>query len=108
MSIKKINEKKTRKRFFKEAKKLEDLYTLTKMISGIITGILLGFLKIIGVLGFLIGIGIIVFLFLVFRYLLGLKDIHPARLLLWDGTFSFFILMIMTWALVFNLTVQLP
>jgi len=87
--------------------KAEDIYTLIKMVTGAILGVILGFMKITGLLGFIIGILAILAIFVFGRYALDLKEVHPARLLLWDGTFTFFILLILTWTLVFNFTVPL-
>jgi len=105
MSVK--NKRKVKKRKIFAKGKCEDLYSLTKMITGIITGIILGITKIVGLLGFLIGCLIIIMFYFIGRYVFNLKNEKPIKLLLWYGTFSFFFLMIVTWALVLNFTTEL-
>ncbi|RLE72291.1 MAG: hypothetical protein DRZ80_07385 [Thermoprotei archaeon] len=104
MSIKKGREKK-KTLFTKE--KAEDLYVLIKIIAGAVLGTVLGLTKTVGSIGFLIGILVIVVIFFFGWYFMNLRHVHPAKLLLWDGTFSFFLVMIMVWALIFNFTANL-
>jgi len=100
--MKKKSLKKKRKMFSIETQG-EDIYTLIKMILGGVLGVVLGVFGIIGALGFIIGIIVLIGFFVIGRYLFKLSTVNPIRLLLWDGTFSFFLFMILTWAITINI-----
>ncbi len=100
--MKKKSLKKKRKMFSIETQG-EDIYTLVKIVLGGVLGVALGIFGVIGALGFIIGLIVLIGFFLVGRYLFKLSTVNPIRLLLWDGTFSFFLFMIVTWAITINL-----
>lgn len=100
--MKKKSSRKKRKILSIEAQG-EDIYTLIKIILGGVIGVILGIMNVVGVIGFLISVIVLLVFFAVGRHFFKLSNVHPLRLLLWDGTFSFFLFMIVTWAITFNL-----
>lgn len=86
----------------------EDIYTLTKIILGGVLGFVLGAVGIIGAFGFIIGILALIVFFIVGRHIFKLSAVNPIKLLLWDGTVSFFLFMIITWAITINVLGIIP
>jgi len=87
----------------KNAERMEDIFTMTKMIIGLIVGAILGVLDITGIHGFLIAIAVLALVITIFRFFTPLRQFSLARMIFWDGTFSYFILMIFTWTILWNL-----
>ncbi|MHA1615726.1 MAG: hypothetical protein ACTSX9_00195 [Candidatus Njordarchaeales archaeon] len=79
----------------------EDIFVLTKMVVGLVLGAILGLLDITGIYGFLIAILILALVIAAFK-LTRLREVPILKLALWDGTFSYFILLIVSWALFWN------
>lgn len=74
----------------------QGIYALTKIFLGAITGFLSGMFSLSPIIGFLFWLLVIISVFAIFRYLLGLED-APIKLLLLHGTFASFIAFVLFW-----------
>ncbi len=83
---------------------LEHKFIIIKIVIGMIVGTIFGLLQLRGILYILIAIGILfVYIFLARELLPKLKEVNILKLILWDGTFSYIIAVLLLWVIVYNL-----
>lgn len=75
---------------------------IAKVSAGTILGILFGIANPSTIIALAISIAIISFIILFFRFVLKFEE-HPLKIVLWHGTFSYFVTIIAFWAIIYNL-----
>jgi len=90
---------------------LEHKFVIIKIVIGMIIGALFGILQLRGILYILIAIGILfAYIFIAREILPRLKEVNILKLILWDGTFSYIIAVLLLWVIVYNIInpIRLP
>ncbi|MHA1238514.1 MAG: hypothetical protein ACTSSJ_04640 [Candidatus Odinarchaeia archaeon] len=78
----------------------------TKVILGIIMGIICGFTGLVGLIGFIIGISVMFATYPITVYLLKIKpeDVGSKKRLLTTGLPQYFLLWILVWSVIYTVT----
>jgi len=87
------------KLIIKRTEYFEGIYSIIKVLIGIFMGFISGFLKFAAIVGVLLWVLSILLIYIVFRNTFNLENVHPAKMLLLNGTFSSFIAFVLTWGL---------
>ena len=74
----------------------------TKVLSGTALGLVFGYFMPDILLAIILMLAILAGIVIIFRYLLNLSEPMP-KMVLWYGTFSYFMTVIAFWALIYNL-----
>ena len=86
-------------------KNLALYFYIMKVCAGTVLGVVFGFVNPSWLLAFVVSVIVLAWIIVFFRYFLGFSDVL-VKLVLWYGTFSYFITIIAFWSLIYNVVIS--